>query len=196
MAALDRLNKQSAKPASKKTDKIAAVVPNEMKATVDEIINLKARIKADEAALAEKESTVIEHVRAQQDEHAFAGNFSKSFEVPGNQGSLLYNTSDRFSVPQEEDAKAAIRACVSTHFDDMFEEKSTISIKAAVLTNDTLLNQILDACEGAGLSVNDIFDQVVKLTGKKDLDQKQYQLTPNKLATFRTLVRQNKPALK
>ena len=79
---------------------------------------------------------------------------------------------------------------------ELFEEKTTLSIKAAVLSNETLLDQILGACETAGMDLNAIFDKTVKVAAVDGLDAKQYSLGTRKLPQFRTLVRQNKPALK
>jgi hypothetical protein len=198
MGKLDRIGKTSAPSSAKKSSKLAATATDEIKATVDDIIQLKARIKADSAALGEKESGVIEHVRAQQDERAFAGEFSKSFEVPGNTGALTYVTSDRFSVQQGEEELAAVKQLIGTaKYAELFEEKTTLSIKPAILNDEAKLEQFLTACEQAGVGdLNSIFERVVKVVAKDGLDAKQYSLGAQKLPQFRTLVRQNKPALK
>ena len=197
MSMLDRIGTTTAKTGAKKSTKIAAVINDEMKADVDAVIQLKARIKADTAALGEKESGIIEVVRAQQDQHAFDGEFSKSFDVAGNTGSLTYMTSDRFSVPQEPEALSAIRTLLGTaKYEEFFKEDTKLSIKSAVLDNEPLLEQILTACTTAGLDLNGIFEKSVKVVAVDALDEKQYSLRAAKLAQFRTLVRQNKPALK
>ena len=198
MGKLDRIGKTSAPTGTKKSSKIAATVTDEIKAAVDAIIQLKARIKADEAALGDKESGVISHVRVQQDQHAFQGEFSKSFDVPGNTGALTYVTSDRFSVPQGEEELTALKQLIGDQkFTDLFIEKTTLSIKPAILADETKLEQFLTACEQAGIGdLNSIFERVVKVQGKEGLDEKQYTLGVDKLPLFRSLVRQNKPALK
>jgi hypothetical protein len=198
MSKLDRIGKVSAPASAKKSSKLTATVTDEIKASVDSIIQLKARIKADSAALGEKESGVIDHVRAQQDERAFAGQFSKSFEVPGNTGALTYVTSDRFSVPQGEEELSALRQLLGTaKYAELFEEKTSLTIKPAILADETRLDQFLTACEQAGVGDLDaIFERVVKVQAKDALDEKQYSLGVAKLPPFRTLVRQNKPALK
>ena len=81
-------------------------------------------------------------------------------------------------------------------YDDLFETKRNISIKKEVLDNDTLVNKIATACEKAGLSIGEIFDVGDKVVAKSGLDKKQYDLPKSKLEVFRTLVKQNKPALK
>jgi len=197
MSKLDRIGAVTSK-STKKSTKLAATVTDEIKASVDEVIQLKGRIKADTAALGEKEFGIIEHVRAQQDSHALAGEFSKSFEVSGTgDAKLLYTTSDRFSVPQGAEEVAAIRQLIGTQkFSEFFKEQTALSIKSAVLSNEPLLDQILTACETAGLNLNDIFEKVVRVEAVEGLDEKQYSMGAAKLVNFRTLVRQNKPALK
>lgn len=133
---------------------------------------------------------------AQQDSLAYKGTFTKSMSVAGVNSEVTYVTSDRFSVPQDEEVLKELKKLVGAKFDDLFETKRNIAIKAEVISNEVLLNKIAKACESAGLSIAEIFDVGDKVVGKDGLDEKQYQLTPEKLEVFRSLVRQNKPALK
>jgi hypothetical protein len=198
MSKLDRIGKVSAPASAKKSSKLVASVTDEIKESVDNIIQLKARIKADTAALGEKESGVIDHVKAQQDERAFAGEFSKSFEVAGNTGALTYVTTDRFSIPQGEEELSALKQLLGTaKYTELFEEKTTLSIKPAILADETRLDQFLTACEQAGVGDLDaIFERVVKVQAKDALDEKQYSMGVAKLPQFRSLVRQNKASLR
>lgn len=207
---LNRVRGNAATTTAKaKSTKIAAEVDASTKQNVDEIISLKARIKADSAALGVKEAAVIDVVRAQQDAKAFEGQFSKTFVVPGNTSSLTYVTADRFSVPQfkpgEQDEEGnpvpteelqALKELCGERYGQLFEEKETLSIRSAVLANEALLDQILDACENAGLDLNAIFERTVKVAGKDGLDEKQYSLGADALPQFRTFARQNKPSLR
>ena len=52
------------------------------------------------------------------------------------------------------------------------------------------------AIEKAGLNIADYFDVADKVIARDDLDRNQYKLNKSKLEEFRTMVRQNKPALK
>jgi hypothetical protein len=198
MSKLDRIGKVTAPASAKKSSKLLANVTDEIKESVDNIIQLKARIKADTAALGEKESGVIDHVKAQQDERAFAGEYSKSFEVSGNTGALTYVTADRFSVPQGEEELSALKQLLGTaKYAELFEEKTTLSIKPAILADEARLDQFLTACEQAGVGDLDaIFERVVKVQAKDALDEKQYSLGVAKLPTFRSLVKQSKASLR
>jgi hypothetical protein len=142
------------------------------------------------------ETTIIEHVRPQQDELAYCGSFTKSLTVAGKTASVTYVTSDRFSVPQDEAAQSEIKKVTGKKYDDFFEVKRTISMKDTALKDETTLNKVAAACEKAGLNLADIFDVGDKVLAKEDLDRKQYELTAKQLQTFRSLVRQSKPALK
>jgi hypothetical protein len=179
------------------TKKITASVTKSIQATVDTFVNNKAQIKALEAAQADAEAVIIEHVRPQQDEHAFRGDFSKSFLVPGNTTNVTYNTRDSFSVPQDEETLKEVRKITGEKkYSEFFTSKPSIGIKSSILTNDAVMNKIAAACEKAGLSLGEIFESTVKVIAQDDLDVKQYTLPKEKLPLFRALVRQSKPALK
>jgi len=179
------------------TKKITAAVTPKIKVLVDEFVANKAQIKALEARQAEAESAIIEHVRPQQDTEAFAGNFSKSFLVAGVTSEVTYNTSDRFSVSQEEETLKELKKLIGEKkYGDFFEVKPTIALKDNVVKDDAMLNKIAAACEKAGLPIADIFNMTSKVVAKDALDEKQYTLPPEKLPFFRALVKQNKPALK
>lgn len=189
-----------AKPASETTktaSKVTASVTEEIKTAVDAVIAKKAEIKRLEAELNGNETTVIDHVLPQYDNQARSGSFTKSLVVPGNVGTLTAVWSDAFSIPQEPEVQAEIKKLVGPKkFEEFFDTKQTISIKADVLDNEMRLNQIADACTKAGLDIGSIFDVTDKLVAKNDLDRHQFDLDAAKLVTFRALVRQKKPSLK
>ena len=198
MNAFDSIAKKTAteKP-SKKSDIPQAEVNTAIQAAVDTFVTTKATIKTAEAQLKELETTIIEHVRPQQDELAYCGSFTKSLKVPGKDSSVLFSTSDRFSVPQEPETQTAIKELVGTkNYDAFFQIKRTISVKSTVITDEDKLNTMAQAIEKAGLSVADYFDVADKVVARDNLDLNQYKLPKARLASFRTLVRQNKPALK
>jgi hypothetical protein len=195
--AFSKIAKPAGTTSKAATKKIAAEVTPAIKRHVDTFVANKAQIKALEAAQAESEAIIIDHVRTQQDTQAFAGNFSKSFTVDGTTTAVLYNTSDKFSVPQDEETLKEVKKITGTaKYAEFFGEKSTIGIKPAIIANDTIMNKIASACEKAGLDIGEIFESTVKVYAKDDLDEKQYSLPPEKLPLFRALVRQAKPALK
>jgi hypothetical protein len=90
----------------------------------------------------------------------------------------------------------ALKKLVGTKYAEMFATKETISIKKEISDDNKKMNAIAAACEKAGLSISDIFDRTEKVIAKEDLDRKQYDLPQKDLVTFRTYVKQYKPALK
>lgn len=187
------------KPAAAKTSsssKLAAEVTPAIKEKVDLFVNNKAQIKRLEAEQKDVETEIINHVRAQQDANAYAGNFSKSYLVAGSTCEVTYVTSDRFSVPQEEETLTEVKKLVGKKYDEFFEVRRSITMKKGVVENEKLLDKIATACEKAGLSLGEIFDVGDKVFAKDSLDEKQYSIPAAKLDMWRALVRQNKPALK
>lgn len=185
-------------PSKKKSDLAVAETTKDIAKKVSQYIVNKAELKRLEAEQGDLEGDIIAHVRPQQDEMAYCGTFVKSLHVPGaNDDRVTYVTSDRFSVPQEDDAQAEIKKLLGPKkYDEFFDSTSTIAIHPDVLKDEKTLNKIAAACEKAGLNIGEIFTNTVKIVATKGLDEKQYQLPKTKLNTWRTLVRQAKPALK
>jgi len=189
--------KPAAPVATKKSTKPTANVTDEIKASVDLFITHKAEVKRLEAEMANHETAIIEHVRPQQDDNARSGTFSKSYEVPGNSGALTYVTSDRFSVTKDAPAVEQLKKLLgNARFEEWFETRRTITLKKEMQENQVFIQKLVKAVADAGMNLGDAFDVVDTLAAKPDLDQKQYSLKPAQLDEFRTLVRQNKPALK
>jgi hypothetical protein len=195
--AFDAIAKPATAAAPSKSNKIAAVVNDKIKGAVDVVINAKAAIAKLEFEKDEAEASIIAHVRPQQDKAAFAGNFSKSFSVEGNTGNVTYVTSDKFSVPKEPEVQEALRKCLGDKkFDEDFKVIRTIAVKPEITEDVDQINKLVAACTKAGINIGEFFSVTDVLKAKPDLDRKQYELTPAQLDEFRTLVRQNKPALK
>ena len=194
----DGLAKKSDSPGKKKSDVVAAVVPKKIAKNIDEFVAIKATVKSGEADLKVLETEIIECLREQQDTLAYAGQFTKSLAANGltETARITYVTSDRFSVPQDEASLTELKKITGPAFDNMFETKRVITMKKDALENETLLMKIAAACEKAGMPLVEAFDVCDKVIAKSGLDEKQYSLPKDKLSIFRTLVEQNKPALK
>lgn len=203
----DGLAKKSDSPGKKKSDVVAAVVPKKIAKNIDEFVAIKATVKSGEADLKVLETEIIECLREQQDTLAYAGQFTKSLAANGltetvaangltETARITYVTSDRFSVPQDEASLTELKKITGPAFDNMFETKRVITMKKDALENETLLMKIATACEKAGMPLVEAFDVCDKVIAKSGLDEKQYSLPKDKLSIFRTLVKQNKPALK
>jgi hypothetical protein len=186
-----------AKPASKKSTKIAATVTDEIKSAVDIVISHKAEIARLDMERVQFEEKIIDHVRPQQDALARAGQFAKSFAVEGKTGNLTYVSADKFSVPKETETQQAIKDLIGAkRFEEWFSSVRTISLKPAVQDNSDLINKIVAAVTAAGLNLAEAFEVTDVLKAKPDLDQKQYELKDKQLMEFRSLVKQQKIALR
>ena len=182
--------------ASKSKHPVAEVTPD-VRLAVDEVISCKAEIKKKELELAEAETIVIDHVRPQQDAAARSGKFSKSFTVDGIIGTLTYTTSDKFSVPKDPIDQDHLKDLIgAAKFGELFTKVRNIALKPAVQENKELINKIVKAVTDAGITLADAFEVTDALKATKDMDVKQYELPGTQLDEFRTLVKQNKPALK
>jgi hypothetical protein len=193
---LKKVGKKTATTGSKSTPKVAATVTPDISNAVDQVIASKAEIARLEAELKQSEQKIIDHVVPQYEQHGREGSFTKSLTVEGNSGNLTFTRSDRFSVPQDEEAQGQLQEVCGDLYDSFFETQSTVSVKPDVLNNEAVINKMVAACEKAGLDVGDLFENAEKLVAKKGLDQAQFQLDEEKHQLFKTFVRQNKPGLK
>jgi hypothetical protein len=195
MNAFDKVAKPKAEASAKKAPKIAATTTKDIKKAVDAVIQLKAQIKELEATELANELAIISHVRPQQDVNARNGNFANAYTVEGETGNVTYVSSDKHSVPKDEEAQGAIKTLIGNKlFADFFDTKRSVNIRPEVLTNDALVNKIVGTLEKAG--IENIFDVVDTLVAKKGLDEKVYTLDETKLEQFRALVPPAKPSIR
>lgn len=184
-------------PAKAKATKPTAKVTAAIKAIVDKFIAAKAALNKVKVEMAEYEASIIEHVRPQQDELARQGSFTKSLTVPGEVGSVLYSTSDKFSSLTDPLVIDHVKDLIGDEkFNEYFEKVRSISLKQEVLEDKIFIAKLVDAVSKAGLTMAEAFVVTDSVRAKPGLDEKQYALDEAKLAEFRELVKQNKPALK
>ncbi len=197
MSAFDKIAKKSETPSSKKTSVVAAVVTKTIAKAVDEFVIINTTIKSAEADKKVLETQIIDYLRQQQDKLAYAGQFTKSMSAAGldEKSRVTFVTTDRFTIPQDDASLTEIKRVTGAAYEDMFETKRTITMKE-VLENETLLNKIAAVCAKAGMVLSEVFEVGDKVVAKSGLDEKQYNLSSEKLDIFRTLVKQYKPALK
>jgi hypothetical protein len=186
------------KPASsKKTNKIAAEVTQDIKKVVDKIINEKAEIDTLKSSLATHEEALINHVYPQQKKAAREGNYSKSFLVEGEKGNLTYTTSDAFSIAKDETVHNDLKKLLGADkFAELFEYKRTITLKETVQNDAAFIQKLGKAVAAAGMTLGDAFEVTDILVAKDGLDQKQFEMSDDKLEVLRTLAKQKKAALK
>jgi hypothetical protein len=195
MNAFDKIAQKAPASPSKKSTKIAAVVDDAIKVAVDRVIQIKGQIKLLEQEQGDKETLIIDAVRPQQDAAAREGNYSKSFDVPGNDGALVLTTADSFSVPKDAATLEAVKKTIGQKkYDEFIKNKRVVAVKPTVVADDKLVDKIMAVLDKAG--IENIFEVTDTPVACEDLDRKQYDLTQDKLDIFRTLVRQKKASLK
>ena len=197
MNAFDKIKKSASDTAKTSSKKITASVTDAIKVVVDKFVADKAAYKALEAKLKDAETLIIDHVRTQQDANAYRGDYAKSYLVAGKTCEITYTTTDRFSIPQEEETLKEIRKLIGEKkYNEFFKAKPSIVLKESVMKSEATLNKIASACEKAGLPIGDIFDMTEKIVACDNLDEKQYTIPAEKLVFFRALVKQYKASLK
>jgi hypothetical protein len=193
----DLIAKPSTPAAAKKSDKVLADVTPDIMGKVDICISNKATIKRLEAEYAEAEIEVIDFVRPQQDKLAYDGQFTKSLLVKGNTGNLLYNTSDKFSAISDPAQKDAIKELLGKNYDNAFKNKRTVSILEKAQENTTFVTKLIALINELGMDMSETLQVTDSIIAKDDLDRNVYTFVkPKDLPTFRSLVKQCKPALK
>jgi hypothetical protein len=184
-------------PASKKSTKKVASVTDAIKTQVDTIIQVKAKIAELEAVQADAEEAIRTHVRPQQDELGFKGDYSKSFSVLGNTGEVVYVTSDKYSVPQGDAEVEEMKKILGAKYDALIESRRTVTLLPEAAENADLITKLCAVIEKAGMDVGQVFKVEDKLATVKGTDEKVYTLlTPKQLEGFRTVVRQVKASIK
>jgi len=193
----DAIAKSSSPTKKSASNRIAAEVNDEISTSVDLIIAHKAMIKSLEAEMDDYSDKVRDHVFKQQAIHARKGNYSKTFDVKGNVGSLTYVASDRWTLPKEVELQEALEKFLGDkRFEEWFESRRTITLKPTAAENQDLITKLNKAIEAAGLSMADVFDVTDVLKSKKDLDENQFELDDKTLTQFRTICKQYKAGLK
>jgi hypothetical protein len=186
------------KPKSVKKDRVTAKLSEETRKLVDEFVRNKAKITELISQNEGVEATILAEVQAQQFEMALDGGvFVKSMQVPGVETEQTYVTTDKWSVPQEEETLTAIEELIGKQrYNQFFTQQDTISFKKEIVTNNDQLRKIAEACEKAGMPIAEIFDVATKTVAVKGLDEKQFELGAEILPQFRGMVRQVKASLR
>lgn len=188
----------TSKPKSVKKDRVVAKLSEETKKLVDEFVRNKAKIAEMESQNQGVEATILQEVEAQQFEMALdSGVFVKSMQVPGLETEQTYVTTDRWSVPQEDETLAAVETLIGKQrYNQFFTKQDVITLKKEVVTDNNTLRKIAEVCEKAGMPIAEIFDVATKTVAIKGLDEKQFDLGADLLPQFRGMVRQAKASLR
>jgi hypothetical protein len=185
-------------PKTKKATTVTATVSDEVKTLVDKFVSNKAEIALKVSENKEYESRIIDEAYEQQRLMAVdSGEFAKSIDIEGNTSKVKYVTVDKFSVPQDEETLSEVKKLIGAQtYNAFFAVRRTITLKENITSDEKMLDKIAAACEKAGLPVEAIFDVTDRTFAVEGLDKKQFELPPEKLPEFRTLVKQTKASLR
>lgn len=190
--ALETNKKTKSVGAKKKTMPTVEFSDKEMNTAVSEF--LKSR-QVEKEAKAEKEfhsNFIVEKVRTIQDENAFNGEFSKSYEVKTSVGSVKFVTADKFSVNPNDEKE--IRNLLGNEFDSLMEEKVEVKLKESVMNNTELQKKLMKLI---GNNFDEFFEVTSTLTTKEGFDEKVYEkVDKSKMDELRTYVKQSKPSIR
>lgn len=180
------------KPAKKKNGAPLIKLTDRLKEMVDQHKAAKKKKKEAEAVISQTGAELIKHTRKTQDADGFGGDFHNSYELPGNDGSLKFVSTNRFSINPDDEAQ--IREILGLNFDDLIEEKHSVSLRPEIFEDENLQQELMNA---VGDRFSQFFETKKSLVVKDDYDRKVYQAVDEKtLEILRTFVKQFKPALR
>lgn len=178
--------------AKKKSGKVVHV-PESLQETIDKYVAAKKQLKALEAELTFHESEILDHAKSVQDDDAFKGDFSKSFDLPGKEAVVKFVTQNRFSINAAD--REIIESLLGSDYSELIEEKYSVSLKDEVLKDE---DKLAELGELLGEKFGEYFESRLSLGVQNDFDKKIYRVagSPEKLQEVRTYVKQYKPSLR
>lgn len=185
----------TAKPVAKKSSvPVIADAPAVVTAAVTAYVKAEDQIIQLEGEMKSQFSVVDEFCTARQDANALKGNFSKSYKVQTDTGdTVLYSSQNRFKINTE--AEEDIKALLADHFDNLVQEKLTVTVKEEVFEDEALMKEL---GELLGDNFQKFFNSKMELKVKDGYDEKIYGIakTQKKLNEIRTFVEPWKHTLK
>lgn len=116
-------------------------VPDEVKKAVDEYLTAKEITKSAEAEMQLSGETIQGFCQKHQDQRAFQGAFSKSFKLQGEEKTLTYASSNRWTInPQDYKVLSNI---LGEHAKRLLKVTYTVRLKDEVLTTEKLKSDLM-----------------------------------------------------
>lgn len=193
----DLLQTTSAPAADKKSkSKVPTIpdniIPGDVKAAIDDYLTSKEISKSAEAQMQLAGEKVQGFCQSYQDERAFQGVFSKSYKLQGNEKTLTYASSNRWTInPQDYKMLSDI---LGEHSKRLLKVSYTVRLKDEVFQNEALKKALM---EMVGQRFKEFFISEPSVSVSETFDQEIYAcLEPEKLKEFRAFARQYKPSLR
>jgi hypothetical protein len=164
---------------------------------LDAIVESKATVKAATAVLKQAEDKIIAHAKNVQDTDGLNGKFSGTYELVGENHVSKFISSDRFTVSQDKEVHEALVDVVGQDaFDDIVEEKLTVSLRSDVFSDPAKQDLLVSLL---GDKFDELFETTVSYGTTKELKSRIYGLVKNdadKLEEVRSLLPQYKPSIR
>jgi len=180
------------KPANGKKNGIQSLNPSApVKIVVDELVTWKKTKKEAEAEIATREATIIDYVQPIQEKDGFAGDYQKSYYVPGAKETVTFVSADKFTPPKDEDIPV-LQDALGDRFSEFLKKETTISLKSGVLSDPKLLEELRTALPDFGK----FFDATQRWVVLDGFDKKRFSLPKRIFDKVVDIIKQAKPSLR
>lgn len=179
----------------KKSSNPSINLPEIVSKNLKEFLKQKTAMKSAENSMRQEEAVIIAHCQKIRDEKAFQGDVHSTYDVFGNNQSVKFIVTDKFSVDQSDEVLNALREAFGDKFDQVLEKKIEVKLKEEVFENEELKNELVQLI---GQHFTKFFITETKWIAKKGLNDKLHSIagTQEKLEEIRGLLPQAKPMLK
>ena len=161
-ASFDDMLAQTAKPKTTKAKAKSKVptlnTPKDIRGEVDKYIEAKQAEKMAKTAKEDAGEAIIGYVQPHQDKEGYSGMFRHSYAVPGNNGTVKFVSSNRFSINAED--SEPLMELLGDSFDDMIERTFEVTLKPEVFLDDELKAELMSL---VGSQFGTFFDTKVSM---------------------------------
>lgn len=185
------------KPASKgKKDTPVIELNEKLSKQLAALIKAKENKRAAEAALKQAEEGLLEVAQERQDNDGFKGVYSGTYVLKGKDTSVKYIASDRYNVPQEDEALSEIEKIVGKKaYGKIIEEEMTVSLRPEVFQDPEKQELLVKL---VGDKFDELFETTVKYKAASGLKENIYSFVKDvdKLQDLRDVLPQYKASIR
>lgn len=181
------------KKAAKKNGIPTIALPAEMKKSIDEIVAAKKAMKEAKAVLETREAEVISHVMPIYEKDAFDGNFHKSYYICGEEETITFVTSDKFSAPTNDEIPE-LQEILKDKFEDSIKKEVEVKLRPEVFSNKQLQRSLLELIPKERFS--EFFISETRWEICEGFDQKRFSFGRKIYDRLANIIKQAKASLK
>jgi len=166
--------------------------PEDVKEQIDIFQKAKKDKKIAEAEMSASSEVILDFGRKHQDDDGFNGDFKNAYEIDGNEESVKYVSSNRFTVNASDEAQ--LREIFGDNFEDLINIIPDVRLKPEVFKDPDLQKRLMAA---VGESFGEFFETTTDIKVKTDFDKNVYRaVKPEELPIVRTFCKPYKPSLR